>query len=224
MILSQDFDSGALDVAATVVESSDGSMTVRLAPRRNWQGNLYGWVFFCMQGVEGLHPRFRIPAGDSFLPLSEHHRYCFSTDERRWHYFDHAWLDADGKPSVGMYRSTDEGNSWHEAAAPVPAMGERGSNPPALVRTASGRLALVYGYRNPPYGMRAVVSDDDGDTWSEPIVLRDDGGDGDLGYPRAVLRADGKLVTCYYYNEHTDGERFIAATIWDIDTAEVNRK
>ena len=128
---------------------------------------------------------------------------------------------ADGKPSICMYRSTDEGASWHEAAPPVPEMGEHGSNPPALVRTGSGRLALVYGYRNPPFGVCAVVSDDDGETWSEPVVLRADGGDGDLGYPRAVLRADGKLVACYYYNEHTDGERFIGATIWDVDAMEV---
>ncbi len=36
---------------------------------------------------------------------------------------------------------------------------------------------------------------------------------------RAVVRSDGKLVTCYYFNEHTDGERFIGATIRDVDAA-----
>ncbi len=128
--------------------------------------------------------------------------------------------EADRTPSIRVYASSDDGASWKRVADAVPTMGERGSNPPAMVRTKTGRLALVYGYRSAPFGMRAVVSDDEGKSWSTPIVLRSDGGDGDLGYPRAVLRSDGKLVTCYYFNEHTDGERFIGATIWDVDGAD----
>jgi hypothetical protein len=30
-----------------------------------------------------------------------------------------------------------------------------------------------------------------------------------------VQRPDGKLVTVYYYNTASSGERFIAATIWE---------
>jgi len=127
--------------------------------------------------------------------------------------------EADRTPSIRLYESTDEGASWQSAAPPVPEMGQRGSNPPAMFKTPSGRLALVYGYRTAPCGIRATISDDQGKSWSRPIVLRRDGGDGDLGYPRVALRADGKAVTCYYYNEHTDGERFIGATIWDADAA-----
>ena len=37
----------------------------------------------------------------------------------------------------------------------------------------------------------------------------------DLGYPRTVQRPDGKIVTVYYFNDHKDTERYIAATIWD---------
>jgi hypothetical protein len=46
-------------------------------------------------------------------------------------------------------------------------------------------------------------------------VLRDDGGNWDLGYPRTVQRSDGKLVTVYYFNDARRKERHIAATIWD---------
>jgi hypothetical protein len=78
----------------------------------------------------------------------------------------------------------------------------------------------VYGYRRPPFGIRARVSADRGATWGEEIVLRDDGGSGDLGYPRTHLRDDGALVTAYYFNlagdpiQQNGGVRHIAATIW----------
>ena len=45
--------------------------------------------------------------------------------------------------------------------------------------------------------------------------LRSDGGWWDLGYPRSVQRPDGKIVTVYYFNDHKDQVRYIAATIWD---------
>ena len=46
-------------------------------------------------------------------------------------------------------------------------------------------------------------------------MLREDGGNWDLGYPRTVQRTDGKLVTVYYYNNAPNAERFIGGTIWD---------
>ena len=66
-----------------------------------------------------------------------------------------------------------------------------------------------------PYGIRARISQDRGETWGDEIVLRDDGGNWDLGYTRTVQRPDGKIVTVYYYNLDADSERFIGATIWD---------
>ena len=88
-------------------------------------------------------------------------------------------------------------------------------NPATLTRLASGDLALTYGWRLPPYGIRARVSDDDGRTWSREFILADDGASWDLGYPRTVQRADGRCVTMYYHHRADRPERFIAATIWD---------
>jgi hypothetical protein len=88
-------------------------------------------------------------------------------------------------------------------------------NPPSLLKLKDGRLALISGYRSAPYGMRARLSGDNGMSWSEEIVLRNDGGCWDLGYPRSVQRPDGKIVTVYYYNDHPDRERYVASTIWD---------
>jgi hypothetical protein len=84
-----------------------------------------------------------------------------------------------------------------------------------MTRLSDGRLALAYGYRDTPAGIRARVSKDEGRGWGEERVLRADAGDHDIGYPRTVQRADGRLVTVYYFDDRPDGERYIAATIWE---------
>lgn len=114
---------------------------------------------------------------------------------------------------IDAYRSKDDGKTWTYAGKPVPNTGR--GNPPSLTKLKDGRLALAYGFRAEPFGIRARISKDNGATWGEEIVLRKDGGAWDLGYPRTVERPDGKLVTIYYYNDDVDGERYIGATIWD---------
>lgn len=116
------------------------------------------------------------------------------------------------RPYIDLFTSEDEGKSWERLSRPAPATG---GNPPSLSRLRDGRLVLSYGYREEPFGIRAVFSQDAGRSWSEPFVLRDDGGSWDLGYTRTVQRPDGRLVTVYYYNLGADSERFIGATIWD---------
>jgi hypothetical protein len=106
-------------------------------------------------------------------------------------------------------RSTDGGRSfgkWEDA-------GFQG-HPHHAVRMADGRVWLVYGYRHKPYGIRARVLDaecrEPGN--AEEIVLRDDGGSGDLGYPWAAVLPGGKVLTVYYFNEG-NGTRYIGGTI-----------
>ncbi len=117
---------------------------------------------------------------------------------------------------IRMYESTDEGRSWQTLPPAVPATG-RLSNPPALLQLRDDRLCLVYGFRNAPSGMRARLSADAGRSWSEEIILRTDGGDHDLGYPRAVLNSRGQVVTAYYYNTDPQSERFIGVSLWDAE-------
>ena len=78
-----------------------------------------------------------------------------------------------------------------------------------------GRLCLIYGVRARPYGIRARLSSDGGASWSAPLALRDDGGSSDIGYVRAVLRPDGKVVAVYYFTGRSEPWRSIEATIWD---------
>jgi len=114
------------------------------------------------------------------------------------------WIDA--------WRSKDAGITWQLLQPPVDDLGE--GNPPSLIHLKDGRLCLTYGVRAEPYRIAAKLSDDNGNTWSDEIVLRDDGAGRDIGYVRSVQRPDGKVVTMYYFQDKKKPERYIAATIW----------
>lgn len=116
---------------------------------------------------------------------------------------------------IELYRSDDAALTWRFVCKPVAYTGEHHGNPPFLIKLKDGRLALTYGFRAEPYGIRARLSSDEGQTWSAEIPLRTGGGTWDLGYTRTVQRPDGKLVTVYYFNDHKDTERYIGATIWE---------
>ena len=119
-----------------------------------------------------------------------------------------------GSGHIAVYKSTDSGATWPCLAPSVAQTGAHG-NPPALASLPDARLALVYGYRGAPFGIHAKLSEDGGRSWGEAIALRTDGGDADLGYPRVAVTSAGLLVAAYYYNTHTEAERFIAASVWD---------
>ena len=121
----------------------------------------------------------------------------------------------DTRHSLEGYRSDDAGASWQPTGIVAGDTGR--GNPASLVRLGDGRLCAVYGFRAEPFGMRFVLSRDDGRTWSAPRTLRADASDWDLGYPRTCVRQDGRLVTAYYYNDARGPERYIAASIWHPD-------
>lgn len=93
--------------------------------------------------------------------------------------------------------------------------------PAHLLELRDGRILCTYGYRREPFGLRAVLSHDGGRTWdaSREIVLRDDGGNGDLGYPSAVEFEDGRVLVVYWFNQEKPGEpssevRYLAGTFF----------
>ena len=89
--------------------------------------------------------------------------------------------------------SSDGGRTW-STAEPLGFLG----SPPHVMKHSSGTLICVYGYRKKPYGQRVMFSHNDGLDWDFDFILRDDGPDGDLGYPSNVELADGSLLTVYY--------------------------
>jgi Neuraminidase (sialidase) len=120
----------------------------------------------------------------------------------------------DGKKSwwLESFLSPDDGKSWYMLNEPFI---NNSGNPASMIVLKDGRIVITYGSRHAPYGIRARISEDQGQTWGEEIILRNDGDSWDIGYPRTIQRADGKIVTVYYYKDASSKERFISATIWD---------
>lgn len=120
-----------------------------------------------------------------------------------------------GKPEacIQMWRSEDLGKTW---AKVCDVTGNIGGNPPATVMLPDGRVVVTYGFRHKPTGIRARITADEGKTWTPELILRDDGFDGDLGYPRSVVRPDGRVLTVYYYNGPKGEDRGIEGTLWRV--------
>ena len=116
---------------------------------------------------------------------------------------------------IDLYASTDNASTWSLRSRVTESTGAFSGNPPSMIRLRDGRLAVTYGVRSAPFGIRARLSSDEGRTWSEEIVLRDDAAAWDTGYTRSAQRPDGNIVTVYYIPEKPQSERIIAATIWD---------
>ena len=114
---------------------------------------------------------------------------------------------------LGIYKSVsrDGGRTWS-----TPEDMDIHGSPPHLLRHSSGAIVLTYGWRHAPYGQRARISRDEGATWSDEIILRDDGPDGDLGYPCSVELPGGDILTVYYQKRPGESLTSILWTQWHI--------
>lgn len=74
---------------------------------------------------------------------------------------------------ISAYLSKDNGETWQKLDDPVDDCGI--GNPPAMIKLKDGRICLVYGFRGEPYSIRARLSSNGGQTWSDDHVLRADG-------------------------------------------------
>lgn len=118
------------------------------------------------------------------------------------------------KFSIYQSISTDGGKSF---SVPVRLLGECGGAPAHLLSHSSGVLISTYGYREQPYGIRAMLSKDGGKTWQTDLVLWDKGVSDDLGYPCSVELKDGSILTVYYEHEQPDGPAVIRQIVWNIE-------
>jgi hypothetical protein len=74
-------------------------------------------------------------------------------------------------------------------------------HPPCLKRFGNGDVLLLFGVRRKPFGIQAVLSRDDGNTWdlnTLRYVHEFHPGRYDLGYPVATILDDGSVVCAYY--------------------------
>ncbi|MBR4236052.1 MAG: exo-alpha-sialidase [Clostridia bacterium] len=114
--------------------------------------------------------------------------------------------------TVYQSESYDGGKTFTQ---PHRLLSEHGGSPAHLLEHSSGRIVSVYGYRNAPYGIRYMTSDDEGASWDTDNILYDGGESADLGYPASVELADGRILTVYYEKEN--GTSHIKQIIWSLD-------
>ncbi|MGN1075298.1 MAG: sialidase family protein, partial [Eubacteriales bacterium] len=88
-------------------------------------------------------------------------------------------------------------------------------SPPHLLVHSSGAVICTYGRREEPFGERAMISYDEGKTWTRDIELCP-GADFDLGYPATVELADGSLLTVYYQKFPGDSRNSFLYTHWTL--------
>ena len=120
---------------------------------------------------------------------------------------------ADLDDQACIARSTDGGKTFQ----PWESMGFQG-HPLHALRLPDDRVLLTYGYRHKPFGIRCrILNAECTDFTTAPeMVLREDGGGFDIGYPWSV-QLDAKHVLVTYYYNVSDGNRHIAGTILACD-------
>lgn len=126
----------------------------------------------------------------------------------------------EGKDQLQLYVSLDDGRTWSFKRQMTGFQRVNGH----LVKLGDGRVLFTYGDRaseNGKKGVEAMLSDDKGETWSDPVRLIDwNGRDG--GYPTSVQRKDGQLVTAYYCSglpgqEPTSTKGYhMEVIVWDV--------
>ena len=202
------------------------------------------WVVGC-DGIEGVS-RGRLYAPQLFLSEDDGETWHFYSEicsdpagriaysypqivvpsSGRWLCFVGAWYSAGGARVrwTSVCASDDEGLNWS-----LPRRIHAWSVSPFPILLRDGRIVLVYMRRSPnPTGLYAIVSQDSGETWSDPACLRDETitsgprGEIDGGYPLAVEMDDGRILTAYYW-QHDDadvpwhgGRKFIGGTYFRI--------
>ena len=169
-------------------------------------------VLACRIGPEGETERIgAIPPvyrGGSIVELCEPHAVQLPSGRLVCH------LRSEGAVPFTLFQSVsdDNGKTW---TAPEQLLPEHGGAPAHLLLHSSGLLLSVYGYREPPYGVRVIASADGGGTWSDPETLYT-GVHGDLGYPCSVELPDGSLLTVFYARDVPEGPCVIKQMKWEI--------
>ncbi len=113
---------------------------------------------------------------------------------------------------ASIARSTDGGKTFTKWES----MGFQG-HPLNALRLPDNRVLLTYGYRHKPFGIRArILNAECTDFATAPeIILREDGGNGDIGYTWPVQLDKKRVMVVYYFNK-ANGTRHIAGTILEI--------
>ncbi|MBQ9783031.1 MAG: exo-alpha-sialidase [Clostridia bacterium] len=116
--------------------------------------------------------------------------------------------------TIFQSESSDGGVTWSK---PKQILARAGGAPPHLFRHSSGTLICTYGHRKGPFGIKAMLSRDEGKTWEIDHELWNDGVSWDLGYPSTIETKDGNLLTIFYAHLSEDEPAVILQQKWKIE-------
>ena len=104
----------------------------------------------------------------------------------------------EGGAVVAVTRSGDGGRTWTSPRR-IPGLG-RAQIPGFPLRLDDGRLLIIHGNRQFPFGAQVIGSRNGGETWDteHPIILAWFSWDNYCGHPRSVLLPAGRIATGYY--------------------------
>lgn len=120
-------------------------------------------------------------------------------------------------------KSTDGGRTW---STPHQILAREGGAPAHLLRHSSGLLICTYGYRGepmrtPPFGIKVMFSQDNGETWSKSEDIYGNEVSLDLGYPSTVELKDGSLLTVFYAHLAPEEPAVILQQKWRLENDEI---
>ena len=120
----------------------------------------------------------------------------------------HLRASDDGRGYLYQVTSDDGGHTWTPPSE-TPLWGY----PAHIIQLSDGRVLSVYGHRREPFGIRACLSYDGGDSWDveHELIIRADLPNRNLGYPTAVA-LEGGIVFTVYWGEDAEGVATIQGT------------
>ena len=110
--------------------------------------------------------------------------------------------------------SLDNGVTWSK---PKQIVRDDSGAPGHLFLHSSGVLISTFSHRSRPYGIWAIFSEDNGETWSDESIIHHGYDTDDLGYPSTIELDDGSLITAFYTRESDYVPAVIMQQRWMLD-------
>lgn len=117
---------------------------------------------------------------------------------------------------ITLYQSysDDKGKTWTK---PVKILDENGGAPSHILKHSSGALICTYGCRTNAFGIKAMISKNNGEDWEDLGYLYVNDFTADLGYPSTVELRDKSLATVFYSHSTADEPAVIMQQKWSFD-------